>query len=87
MSSKVSRASREEAHGAKSIVAAVEEVRAMTDDMVNAASQQADNTRQIETSVDRVSDMAQRIFDEMDDRRKGSLQVIDDLRRLKEKAG
>jgi hypothetical protein len=31
--------------------------------------------------------MAQRIFDEMDDRRKGSLQVIDDLRRLKEKAG
>jgi len=87
MSSQVSRASREEAHGVKSIVAAVEEVRAMTDDMVNAASQQADNTRQIETSVDRVSDMAQRIFDEMDDRRKGSLQVIDDLRRLKEKAG
>jgi hypothetical protein len=31
--------------------------------------------------------MAQRIFDEMDDRRKGSLQVIDDLRRLKEKTG
>ena len=87
MSSQVSKASREEAHGAKSIVAAVEEVRAMTDDMVNAASKQADNTRQIETSVDRVSDMAQRIFDEMDDRRKGSLQVIDDLRRLKEKAG
>ena len=59
----------------------------MTDDMVNAASQQADNTRQIETSVNRVSDMAQRIFDEMDDRRMDSLQVIDDLRRLKEKAG
>ncbi len=85
MSSQVSRASREEANGAKSIVAAVEEVRAMADDMVNATSQQTDNTRQIETSVDRVSDMAQRIFDEMDDRRKGSLQVIDDLRRLKEK--
>ena len=50
-------------------------------------SQQADNTRQVETSVDRISDMAQRIFDEVDDRRKGSLQVIDDLRRLKEKTG
>lgn len=87
MSLQVSRASREEANGAKSIVAAVEEVRAMADDMVNATSQQTENTRQIETSVDRVSDMAQRIFDEMDDRRKGSLQVIDDLRRLKEKTG
>jgi methyl-accepting chemotaxis protein len=85
MSSQVSRASREEAHGAKSIVSAVEDVRAMTDDMVSATSRQAENTCQIETSVDRVSDMAQRIFDEMDDRRKGSLQVIEDLRRLKEK--
>ena len=85
MSSQVSRASREEASGAKSIVAAIEEVRAMTDDMVDATSRQAENTRQIETSVNRVSDMAQRIFDEMDDRRKGSLQVIEDLRRLKEK--
>ena len=85
MSSQVSRASREEANGAKSIVAAVEEVRSMTDDMVNATSRQSENTRQIETSVDRVSDMAQRIFDEMDDKRKGSLQVIEDLRRLKEK--
>ena len=85
MSSQVSRASREEAHGAKSIVDAVEEVRAMADDMVTATSRQAENTRQIETSVERVSDMAQRIFDEMDDRRKGSLQVIEDLRRLKGK--
>jgi len=85
MSSQVSRASREEAHGAKSIVAAVEEVRAMTNDMVAATSRQAENTRKIEASVDRVSDMAQRIFDEMDDRRKGSLQVIEDLRRLKGK--
>lgn len=85
MSSQVSRASREEANGARSIVAAVEEVRSMTDDMVSATSRQSENTRQIESSVDRVSDMAQRIFDEMDDRRKGSLQVIEDLRRLKEK--
>jgi methyl-accepting chemotaxis protein len=85
MSLQVSRASREEAQGAKSIVAAVEEVRSMADDMVLATSRQAENTRQIENSVDRVSDMAQRIFDEMDDRRTGSLQVIEDLRRLKGK--
>jgi len=84
MSLQVSRASREESHGAKSIVAAVEEVRSMADDMVSATSRQAENTKQIEKSVDRVSDMAQRIFDEMDNRRKGSLQVIEDLRRLKE---
>jgi methyl-accepting chemotaxis protein len=84
MSLQVSRASREESHGAKSIVAAVEEVRSMADDMVSATSRQAENTQQIERSVDRVSDMAQRIFDEMDNRRKGSLQVIEDLRRLKE---
>ena len=85
MSAQVSRASREEANGAKSIVSAVEEVQTMSDDMVKATSRQADNTRQIENSVDRVSDMAQRIFDEMDERRNGSLQVIEDLRRLKEK--
>jgi len=87
MSAQVSRASREEAHGAKSIVAAVEDVRAMTDDMVLATARQTENTGQIESSINRVSAMAQRIFDEMDDRRKGSLQVIEDLRRLKEKTG
>ena len=85
MSSQVSKASREEAGGAKNIVAAVEEIRTMTEDMVSATSSQVENTSQIEISVNRVSDMAQRIFDEMDDRRKGSLQVIEDLRRLKEK--
>jgi len=31
--------------------------------------------------------MAQRLYNEMGDRRKDSLQVIDDLRRLKEKTG
>lgn len=87
MSSQVSRASREEAHGARSIVTAVEEVKSMTEDMVAATTRQAENTSHIETSVDRVSEMAKRIFDEMDDRRQGSLQVIEDLRRLKEKAG
>ena len=85
MSSQVSRASREEAIGARSIVSAVEEVQTMSDDMVKATSRQAENTRQIESSVERVSGMAQRIFDEMDQRRNGSLQVIQDLRRLKEK--
>jgi len=83
MSAQVTKASHEEASGAKSIVTSVEEVRAMTDDMVLATSRQTDNTRQIEKSIDRVSDMAHRIFDEMDERRKGSLQVIEDLRRLK----
>jgi methyl-accepting chemotaxis protein len=85
MSSQVSKASREEAQGAKSIVSAIEEVRSMTDDMVKATSRQSDNTHLIEVSVDRVSDMAKRIFDEMEDRRNGSLLVIEDLRRLKEK--
>jgi methyl-accepting chemotaxis protein len=85
MSSQVAKASQEESTSARSIVNSVEEVRSMTDDMVAATSRQTENTQQIETSIDRVSDMAQRIFDEMDDRRKGSLQVIEDLRRLKEK--
>ena len=57
----------------------------MSDDMVKATSRQAENTRQIESSADRVSGMAQRIFDEMDQRRNGSLQVIENLKRLKEK--
>ena len=85
MSSQVSRASREEAHGARSIVSAVEEVRTMADDMVAATARQEENTRHIDTSVDRVSKMATRIFDEMDARRQGSLRVIEDLKRLKEK--
>ncbi len=85
MSSQVSNASREEANGAKSIVAAVEAVRSMADDMVTSTAKQAENTRLIDSSVDRVSDMAHRIFDEMDERREGSLRVIEDLRRLKQK--
>lgn len=86
MSSQVSKASREEAAGAKNIVASVEEIRTMTEDMVAATSRQAENTGHIEESVNRVSAMAERIFDEMDDRRKGSLGVIEDLRRLKGRA-
>ena len=56
----------------------------MTDDMVLATGEQAESTRQIENSIDQVSKMANRIFDEMDERRQGSLQVIENLRRLKQ---
>lgn len=85
MSSKVSLASREEAQGAKSIVKAVEDVQAMTLDMAAATRRQVDNSSQIMSSVDQVSDMATRIFDEVEARRQASLAVVEDLRRMKEK--
>jgi methyl-accepting chemotaxis protein len=85
MSAQLSRASREEAAGARNIVASVEEVRSMTEEMVGATDRQTENTRWIEESVERVSVMARRIFDEMDERRLGSLQVIEELRKLKAK--
>lgn len=85
MSSKVSLASREEAQGARSIVKAVEDVQAMTLDMAAATRRQVDNSSQIMSSVDQVSDMATRIFDEVEARRQASLAVVEDLRRMKGK--
>jgi len=54
----------------------------MTEDMVRATEKQVGSTRQIETAVDKVADMARRIFDEMEDRRTGSREVIEDLQRV-----
>lgn len=85
MSAQVSQASREESQGVRSIVKAVENVQAMTLDMVAATRKQTDDHRQIVVAVDQVSVMATRIFDEMEARRQGSLSVVDDLRRVKEK--
>ncbi len=82
MSTQASNASREESQGAKSIVIAVENVKSMTEDMVAATHKQVESTRQIDTAVDRVADLANRIFDEMDERRVGSREVIDDLQRV-----
>ncbi len=83
MSAKVSQASREEALGAKSIVMAVEDVQSMTLDMVAATRRQVDESSRIISSLDQVSAMATRIFDEMEARREASLAVIEDLRLIR----
>jgi methyl-accepting chemotaxis protein len=83
MSAQVSQASREESQGARSIVLAVEDVQAMTLDMAAATRKQVDNSDRIVSSVDQVSDMATRIFDEMEARRQASLAVVEDLRQVK----
>lgn len=82
MSAQVSKASREEAQGAKSIVAAVEQVKSMTEDMVVATDRQVSSARQIDTAVDLVTGLANRIFDEVEERREGSQLVIEDLQRV-----
>lgn len=84
MSSQVTQATREELNGARNIVSAVEAVRAMVDEMVQATGQQTSNAGEIDDFVDQVSIMARRIFSEAEQRREGSLAVIDDLRRLKQ---
>jgi hypothetical protein len=55
----------------------------MADDMVAATEKQRNNTTDIESAVTLVSDMANRIFSEMEARKQGSLEVIESLERLK----
>jgi methyl-accepting chemotaxis protein len=83
MSTHITTASSEQADGTRNIVQSIEEVKKMADDMAVATERQKRNTRNIETAVISVSDMVNRIFDEMDRRREESREVIEDLRRLK----
>lgn len=83
MSAQVSKASREESLGAKSIVAAVDHVKSMTEDMVLATDRQVASAQQIDEAVVKVSGLARRIFDEMEERREGSRQVVENLQRVK----
>ena len=56
----------------------------MADEMANVAIQQRQDSRDIETAVESVADMAERIFDEMDARSEQSRVVISQLRQCNE---
>ncbi len=84
MSSQVSNASGEQAQGTRSIVQSIEEVKNMADDMAVTTEKQNRNTQDIEKAVSSVSEIVTRIFDEMEERRKSSREVIEKLERLKE---
>ncbi|BCR04805.1 chemotaxis protein [Desulfuromonas versatilis] len=84
MSAQVSSASGEQAQGTRSIVQSIEEVKNMADDMAIATDKQKRNIQEIEGAVGSVSEIVLRIFDEMEERRKRSREVIDKLERLKE---
>jgi len=83
MSAQVSVASREQVQGTRSIAKSIEQVKSMADDMVAATEKQRHNTANIELAVTQVSDMANRIFSEMEARKKGSVEVIESLERIK----
>jgi methyl-accepting chemotaxis protein len=83
MSAQVSIASREQVQGTRSIAKSIEQVKSMAEDMVVATAKQRNNTADIESAVTLVSDMANRIFSEMEERKKGSLAVIESLERIK----
>ncbi len=87
MSAQVSTASGEQAQGTRSIVQSIEEVKNMADDMAIATEKQKRNILEIDGAVGSVSDIVLRIFDEMEERRKRSREVIDKLERLKEVGG
>jgi methyl-accepting chemotaxis protein len=83
MSSQITLASREQAQGTRSIVRSIEEVKAMAEDVVLATDKQKQNTSDIESGVNLVSQMVKRIFAEMEDRQKGSREVLERLERLR----
>jgi methyl-accepting chemotaxis protein len=84
MTEQVSTASREQTQGSRSIVRSIEDVRYMTEDMVNATNQQRKNSDMIESDVGSVSEMAMRIFEDMEKRREQSQNVIGRLKQMKE---
>lgn len=83
MAAQISHASKEQANGTRSIVHSIEEVKKMADDMVGATDRQRRNMDDIDRSVELVSSMAQRIFNELEDRQKGSREVLEKLEFLK----
>jgi methyl-accepting chemotaxis protein len=87
MSSHISLSSREQTHGIRSIVKSIEEIKNMVDDMAEATDRQKQNTMEIEGAVTAVSDMAKRIFTELEERQQGSGEVIERLERLKQVGG
>ncbi len=84
MSSQITLASSEQAQGTRSIVKSIEEVKAMAEDVVLATERQKQNTGDIDSAVHLLSQMVGRIFAEMEERQKGSREVIERLERLKQ---
>jgi methyl-accepting chemotaxis protein/uncharacterized coiled-coil protein SlyX len=83
MVAQVSLASKEQANGTRSITQSIEEVKNMADNMAKATGKQLKDTQDIESAVISVGEMVTRIFDEMEERQKGSREVIENLERLK----
>ncbi|RME33936.1 MAG: GAF domain-containing protein [Deltaproteobacteria bacterium] len=77
MAEQVAHASREQASGMKSIVHAIEEIKTMTDGMVASVDNQEKGMDAIEQAIEQIGRMAQMIFQDLENRRQMSQEVVE----------
>jgi methyl-accepting chemotaxis protein len=83
MTSQIFAASTDQAKATRSIARAIETIKEMAHEMVTSTSRQVEDGNQIRSNVELVSAMVQEMFDNMEERRNQSAEVIKDLESMK----
>ncbi len=87
MTSQIFNASKEQANATKSIVRAIDSIKEMTHEMVGATGRQVEDGGKIKKSVDEVGQMVIGIFDDLEERRSESREVVKELEVIKQGGG
>jgi len=83
MTSQIFAASTDQAKATRSIARSVETIKDMAHEMVSSTSRQVDDSKRIRSTVDSVSVMVKEMFDNMEERRRQSAEVITELETMK----
>ncbi|HJV64595.1 MAG TPA: methyl-accepting chemotaxis protein [Geomonas sp.] len=86
MTSQIFKASKEQAQATKSVARALEEVKGMTHDVAGSAGRQTVDSEEIKGTVDSVTTMAERIFNDMESRQDESGRVVKELEQMRASA-
>jgi methyl-accepting chemotaxis protein len=83
MTSQIFIASTDQAKATRSIARSIETIKDMTHEMVNSTGRQVDDGQKIRHTVESVSEMVKEMFDNMEQRRLQSAEVIMELETMK----
>ncbi len=83
MTSQIFAASTDQAKATRSIARSVETIKDMAHEMVTSTSRQVDDSKRIRSTVEAVSVMVKEMFDNMEERRLQSAEVITELETMK----
>jgi len=87
MTSQIFTASTDQAKATRSIARSIETIKDMAHEMVKSTSRQVEDGRKIRSTVESVSEMVREMFDNMEQRRLQSAEVIMELESMKNRTG